>query len=121
MSWLWKSFSTGSGRSALGVGWGTARSRHISREPRCQACGYLPTQGNNDVHHIIPRHIDESKMDDPDNLITLCRKYDCHLRFGHFGDYKRFWNPTIRAILGGLGIDMMLAEVSARGNQNDGH
>ena len=32
------------------------------------------------------------------NLMTLCRRYKCHLRFGHFGNYAKYYNPQIRSM-----------------------
>jgi hypothetical protein len=62
------------------------------------ACGFAPKKGYSglDVHHIFPRHLFPDVARDPDNLITLCRRYDCHLRVGHFGNYSKFWNPKVR-------------------------
>lgn len=53
-------------------------------------CG---TTKNLQVHHIYPRHLYPDREFDPDNLIVLCK--DCHLRFGHLGDYRKY-NPLIR-------------------------
>ena len=64
----------------------------------------------NDVHHIIPRHVAPSLVLNPSNLITLCRKYGCHLRCGHFGNYRKYWNPDIRKIFPGVGSVMAEAE-----------
>ncbi|MFA7219167.1 MAG: HNH endonuclease signature motif containing protein [Synergistaceae bacterium] len=75
--------------------WRKLRNEYIEEHPYCEVCGYRSL--NNDVHHIIPRHIDPSRILDKGNLMTLCKRYRCHLRFGHFGNYK-YWNPDIRKL-----------------------
>ncbi len=97
--------------------WSTARKIYITGHPFCEICGYMPTSKlslPNDVHHIVPRHVDPSLTTDQSNLITLCRKYDCHLRFGHFGDYRRCWNSEVRNMFQNSGQTMMEAERSFR-------
>lgn len=96
------------------VGWDSTRKIHIAKFPMCAACGYIPERGCNDSHHIIPRHINPALIYDQNNLITLCTKYSCHLRFGHFGDYRRYWNPDIQKMLSGVGSSMRLAELLER-------
>jgi hypothetical protein len=87
------------GRSG-GFGWDKERGLWLLNRPRCEICGYLPSEDedSNDVHHIVPRHIDPSRLLDQANFMTLCRRYSCHLRFGHFGNYVKYWNPRIREI-----------------------
>ena len=74
--------------------WPEVRKKHLAEQPKCVACG-----GNEklEVHHIIPFNFDPTKELDPNNLLTLCesKKYgvNCHLFFGHFGDYKKY-NPN---------------------------
>ena len=92
-----------------GFGWEKARKEYITNHIRCEICGYESL--SNDVHHIIPRHIDASLLTDQNNLITLCRKYDCHLRFGHFGNYTKYWNPKIRSIFLNTGEIMAKEEI----------
>ena len=55
----------------------------------CHVCGETKKI---ELHHIIPRHIDPSKIFDESNLIPLC-KHD-HLVFGHLGNYE-WWNPHV--------------------------
>ena len=89
------------GRSVLHIGWGGLRKEHLKKEPFCMACGY-GLEGSFkglDVHHIFPRHLFPDLALEHSNLITLCRKYDCHLRVGHFGNYTNFYNPGIRVQL----------------------
>lgn len=96
-------------------GWSKVRDQHIANNPRCAICGYTSFQ--NDVHHIVPRHIDVTRVFDPDNLITLCRKYSCHLRFGHFGNYTKYWNPKIKEFAY-LGQQMENIEVEQKSKQD---
>jgi 5-methylcytosine-specific restriction endonuclease McrA len=88
------------------------RDAYLLGHPFCEVCGYVPDKRSvaNDVHHIVPRHVDPSRILDPSNLITLCRKYGCHLRCGHFGNYSSYWNPNIRKIFPGIGSEMFDAE-----------
>ncbi len=58
-------------------------------EKYCHACG---TTRKIELHHIIPRHIDPSKIFDENNLIPLCRC--CHFRIGHLRDWDSY-NPNV--------------------------
>ena len=108
---LMKRMATGSGRSRFAAGWAAARKAHLKDHPHCMACGYAPLRGSNDVHHIVPRHVAPDRIDDSTNLITLCSKYKCHLRFGHFGNFRWFWNESVETILHqGQGVLMRFAE-----------
>lgn len=51
----------------------------------CHACG---ERCRVELHHIIPRHIDPSKIFDEDNLIPLCRS--CHFRIGHLCNWDLY-------------------------------
>ena len=104
-----------SGRSG-GFGWDKSRGLWLLKRPGCEICGYLPPDGedSNDVHHIVPRHIDPSRLLDEANFMTLCRRYGCHLRCGHFGNYARYWNPRIREIFPGCGDRMSAEEAEMR-------
>lgn len=77
--------------------WMDVRADHLRRNPECEACGRKTML---EVHHIIPFSIAPDKELDPKNLITLCENkkngVNCHLLFGHLGDYKRF-NPNVKA------------------------
>jgi len=68
-----------------------AKKLYVSEHSECAICGYKKKLN---VHHIIPIHIDETLSCDPDNFITLCR--DCHFTFGHFHNFRKYWNPDIR-------------------------
>jgi hypothetical protein len=76
--------------------WPMVRANHLRREPTCQVCG-----GNKklEVHHKIPFHVNPSRELDPTNLITLCeakkKGVNCHLFFGHFGDYRRYNDDVV--------------------------
>lgn len=75
--------------------WPKVRDAFLRLNPSCSVCGCTSKL---EVHHIIPFHIAPARELDPTNLITLCesKKYgsNCHLLFGHLGDYKKF-NPDI--------------------------
>lgn len=77
--------------------WPRVRDQCIERDGgRCQICDekrrrYL--RG----HHKKPFHKFPELELDPDNVITLCEGpvFNCHLLFGHWGDYRERWNPNI--------------------------
>jgi len=56
------------------TGWKWARFRalFLQDHPLCAQCGRL----GEEVHHVVPRHVDPSRMYDRSNLLTLCRA--CH-------------------------------------------
>jgi len=115
---------TTAGRSVLAIGWNTLRKRWLKDHPFCAACGYEPGRferliRNNDVHHIEPRHANPTRATDWNNLITLCRKYNCHLRVGHFGHYRKRWNPRIAELLADIGLKIAGAEAWFRFEEQD--
>ena len=55
----------------------------------CHACG---EKHRVELHHIIPRHIDPSRIFDESNLIPLCRA--CHFRIGHLLNWDNY-NPYV--------------------------
>lgn len=71
--------------------WRTLRSRWLVAFPRCAACG---STRRVEVHHVVPAHVDPSRVLDPENLISLCRL--CHFVFGHLLSW-RSWNEDVRA------------------------
>jgi 5-methylcytosine-specific restriction protein A len=79
--------------------WPTVRKHHLEKEPACIACGGTD---HLTVHHIAPFHLHPAKELDPDNLATLCEhpSHNCHLIWGHYCDFKRYFNPTVRADAG---------------------
>src|SRR5438874_1242024 len=72
--------------------WKSIEESDIARVGRCQFClSRIKLQ----VHHIIPVHVRPDLNSEPINLIVLCEP--CHLRFGHLGDFKRYWDPEVRS------------------------
>lgn len=105
-SWLIQKLLRTKRRSSWG--WKKLRNEYIQEHPECAVCGYFSYR--NDVHHKVPRHVDPSRILDRTNLMTLCRKYRCHLRFGHFGNYSRYYNKKIEELVGDLGKEMRRTE-----------
>ena len=71
------------------------RAYFKTHEKKCAVCGGTKKV---ELHHIIPFHIDSSKELDPNNVIPLCegnKELNCHLIFGHFGNFRTKWNPNI--------------------------
>lgn len=99
------------GRSYIHYGWRKERAIHIKEYYWCAACGYIPKRGTNDVHHIIPRHLAPWLADQLFNLITLCEIRRCHIEVGHFGNFRRYWNPEIVRLLGDTGKQLMQARL----------
>ena len=66
-------------------------------------CAVCSGTASLEVHHIVPFHIDATKELDPSNLITLCESkkngVNCHLFFGHLGNYKRVNVQVVTACL----------------------
>lgn len=61
----------------------------------CAVCG---KRKKLEAHHILPFHIDPSKELDPSNLLPLCegnKTINCHLRFGHFDDFRTKYNSDV--------------------------
>ena len=75
--------------------WPSVRREHLRTHGTCAVCG---GKKKLNVHHILPFHIDREKELDAENLITLCEgnsTINCHLRFGHWGNFARKYNPFI--------------------------
>lgn len=85
----------GRGKSPRSPLWPSVRKRHLRANPRCAACGGIEDV---EVHHIYPVSWPGGKDSEllTENLISLCEKRGCHLRFGHLGDY-RSRNPEVVA------------------------
>lgn len=85
---------TGAKRSNL---WQKIRRDFLKLNPICAVCG---GKEKLEVHHIVPFHVDPSLELDLKNLITLCESKkkgsNCHLLFGHLGDYKKFNKDVIK-------------------------
>lgn len=77
--------------------WKDVRAEHLRNHPECEVCGRTTKL---EVHHIMPFSLFPDLELEPSNLITLCENkkngVNCHLFFGHLGDYKRF-NPNVKA------------------------
>ena len=71
--------------------WPSVRKAHLEDFPTCAVCG-----GTKDleVHHIRPFHLHPDLELNPNNLVTLCESkkagVNCHLWFGHLGNFKSF-------------------------------
>jgi len=67
-------------------GWSKVRKNHILNHPVCAVCG---KDKKLEVHHIEDFSTRPELELDPLNLLTLCRgSFNCHLLFGHLGDWK---------------------------------
>ena len=74
--------------------WPAVERAYLRKHPVCAVCS---GRKHVNAHHILPFHLYPDRELDRDNLITLCRgPFNCHLLFGHLGDYKGF-NPLVRA------------------------
>jgi len=60
--------------------WWRLRRAYLRERPWCERCGLL----GEEVHHIIPRHVDHKKIYDWNNLMTLCSF--CHAKEHGFGE-----------------------------------
>lgn len=58
---------------------------HRKKHPYCEYC---QRSEKVDVHHIISVKEAPHMADDPDNLMTLCRKPACHHIIGHNGNWQ---------------------------------
>jgi len=72
-----------------------AMDDYRSVHPLCAWCG-----GNQkvEVHHIRPVHTCPERAADQSNMISLCRKHNCHLVVGHVGSYRDRWVENVRSI-----------------------
>lgn len=72
-----------------GPKWSYWRAVHLTKNPRCAACG-----GDTDleVHHIEPYHLFPAKEYDLNNMITLCMHPSrlCHFVLGHVWDWHNY-------------------------------
>ena len=69
--------------------WPTVRDKFL-RDEVCKVCG---RKDRLVAHHKMPFHLFPEKELDPENLIALCERknvLNCHLIFGHFGDWTRY-------------------------------
>ena len=70
--------------------WRSLRRSLLGRESYCEFCG---SRKRLQVHHIVPVHVKPELAAEIGNLIVLCAA--CHLRFGHLGDFVRFYDPVL--------------------------
>ena len=65
---------------------------------RCQLCGCQDTVSNRlECHHILPKSISPDRIEDMDNLVTLCRT--CHLYKAHKGWHKLYDEKLAQKLL----------------------
>lgn len=64
--------------------WNPNAECEVKRGTRCRLCNI---EGRLDLHHIVPRSLSRLGLDDPDNLIGLCRS--CHDAFTAGGPIPR--------------------------------
>lgn len=94
--WLKDLFRTGTFGSLRSNQWSRVRAEWLKLHPTCAVCG-----GNSkiSVHHKLPFAKFPNLELDKRNFITLCesKKYgvQCHLWFGHFGNYAKNYNSDI--------------------------
>lgn len=75
--------------------WPKVRAAYLKKHPKCFLC--LGTKKIT-VHHRMPFHLDPSLELREGNLITLCEgksTLNCHLVFGHWGNFRTKYNPHI--------------------------
>jgi len=71
--------------------WRKLRADVLKYYGECGACG---NEKELEGHHVYPRHLFPEYALSWLNIIILCD--DCHLRLGHWGNYKEY-NPDIKA------------------------
>lgn len=74
--------------------WPTLRKNFLAGKS-CALCG---GKKKLEAHHVKPFHLFPDLELDPTNLIPLCEGYkdiDCHLIWGHFGNFKLGYNLTV--------------------------
>lgn len=66
--------------------WATVKAmrEYAKANPLCAWCGRMKI----DVHHIEPISVRPDRAADKSNMISLCRKPQCHLVIGHRGNFK---------------------------------
>ncbi|MDI6820948.1 MAG: HNH endonuclease signature motif containing protein [Patescibacteria group bacterium] len=75
--------------------WNGVRKEYLKEYPYCAVCG---TKKSVEPHHILPVQFDVDRKFELDynNLISLCRKNQCHLLFGHLRSFSKSYNPNVR-------------------------
>lgn len=77
-------------------GWPAKRKAWLKKYPRCALCG---GKEKITVHHIRPFHLHPELELDDTNFITLCegkKVVNCHLVFGHFGNFRTKYNAVVK-------------------------
>lgn len=78
--------------------WPALRRKLIAGKS-CAVCG---KKNKLELHHIRPFHLHPELELDPANLIPLCegnKSVNCHLIFGHFGNFRTKYNLKIRIVV----------------------
>lgn len=78
--------------------WGSLRKKFLLLSPYCKLCGSTVKL---EVHHKLPFHLFPELELEMSNLMTLCEGgngFNCHLNFGHWGNYK-FYNTEIDKLI----------------------
>lgn len=79
--------------------WPKLRGKWLKHYPRCALCG---GKEKITVHHIRPFHLHPELELDNTNLITLCegkKVVNCHLVFGHFGNFRTKYNANVKEMV----------------------
>lgn len=75
--------------------WATVRRRYLVGKS-CGICGGMKKR---EVHHIKPFHLYPELELEESNLFVLCegnKNVNCHLIFGHYGNYRTKFNGDIK-------------------------
>ena len=59
-------------------------------------CAWCRRSTNLNRHHIVPVSVDETRKNDPGNIVVLCR--ECHFVLGHRRNWKTY-NPDVLEIV----------------------
>lgn len=76
--------------------WPKLRKAWLKKYPHCALCG---GKTKVTVHHIRPFHLHPELELDKTNFVTLCegkKGLNCHLMFGHFGDFAKKYNINVK-------------------------
>lgn len=79
-----------------------AMKKYLLNNPSCAFCGRTSKV---DVHHKVPVSVCPERASDDTNMITLCRKPQCHLVVGHLGNFKKY-NSKIEEVCGVMKNDI---------------
>lgn len=75
--------------------WPKVRKAWLKKHPKCAICeGTVHLN----VHHKAPFNLFPDLEEKESNLITLCegkKTVNCHLIFGHWGNFQLKYNPHI--------------------------